>query len=45
MKKQHTHITYTIIDPNKNYDLKSAIKEAVIEKLILINRSILTKTD
>lgn len=37
MSRQHPHITYIVVDPNENSDLKKAIKEAIIEKLLLIH--------
>lgn len=45
MDKQRQHITYTIVDPNKGRDFKKAIKEMVVEKLLLIHRNALPTTN
>lgn len=40
MEKRHPHITYTIVDTNRECDTRKALKEAIIEKLLLIHRNV-----
>lgn len=44
MGKQNPSITYTVVNPNKDCDLKKAWKRAIVEKLLLTykKRSLVT---
>lgn len=37
MKRYQQNITYTIVNPNTDNDTKRAIKQAIIDKLLLIH--------
>lgn len=38
MDKRNLNITYTVVNPNKDCDLKKALKQAIVEKLLLTYR-------
>ena len=35
MEKREPSITYTVVNPNRDCDFKKALKQAIIEKLLL----------
>lgn len=45
MGRQHQHITYTIINPNRGCDFKQALKESIVEKLLLAHRNVSPTTN